>query len=427
MEIPDPNGHPSRLKPDRGFRTQRWLRNSPVTPYILIYLDYLTGCRYADETSEHHLAGLAHLGLWMGLNHFRIEELNEALVTQFLDDHLPNCDCPRPIFQTRADLNAACGHFLRILRDRGVIPPLPRPVEPVYAEVDRFDDYLSDVRGLVSETRRNYRRIVLNFLQACFGSAEIVFSALQPDDVRHFITEQLTPRTTSAKAGQLASALRAYFRYRGAGGDVLHALSGVIALPAHWNLATLPKALTDDEVKRLLNAFPPELPSCRRGYAMVRCALDLGMRAGEIAKLALADIDWQAGTVTLRSTKSRREDILPLPISTGQAIADYLRYERPRTTNQAVFVRRLAPHDNPISAYAVHRLIRDAYRRIGLDHGRTHALRHTLARRLLEQGNSLKEVADILRHRSLDTSLIYAKLDSRKLSAVALPWPGSAA
>jgi site-specific recombinase XerD len=406
--------------------TQRWLRNSPVTPYVLIYLDYLTECRYADETSEHHLAGLSHLGLWMGLNHFCIEELDEALVTQFLDDHLPNCDCPRPICQTRADLSAACGHFLRILRDRDVIPALPRPVEPVFAEVDRFDDYLNDVRGLTSETRRNYRRIVLNFLQACFGNAEIVFTALQPDDVRHFIAEQLTPRATSAKAGQLASALRAYFRYRGAGGDDVHALGSVIALPAHWNLATLPKALTDDEVNRLLNAFPPELPSCRRAYAMVRCGLDLGLRASEIAKLALADIDWPAGTVTLRSTKSRREDVLPLPTATGQAIADYLRYERPRTTNPAIFVRRLAPHDVPIGPYAVHRLIRDAYQRIGLEHGRTHALRHTLARQLLEQGSSLKEVADILRHRSLDTSLIYAKLDSRKLSAVALPWPGSA-
>lgn len=407
--------------------TQRWLRNSPVTPYVLSYLNYLAECRYADETSEHHLAGLAHLGLWMDRNHFRIEEFDEALVAQFLDEHLPNCDCPRPIFQTRADLSAACGHFLRILRDRGVIPPLPTPIEPVYAEADRFDDYLRDVRGLASETRRNYRRIVLNFLQACFGSAEIVFTALQPDDVRHFMAEQLTPRSTSTKANSLACALRAYFRYRGAGGDDVHALIGVILLPAHWSLATLPKALTDDEVNRLLNAFPPELPSCRRGYAMVRCALDLGMRVGEIAKLALVDIDWQAGTVTLRSTKSRRVDILPLPITTGQAIADYLRYERPRTTNQAVFVRRLAPHDVPITAYTVHRLIRDAYRRIGLNHGRTHALRHTLARRLLEQGDSLKEVADILRHRSLDTSLIYAKLDSRKLSAVALPWPGSAA
>lgn len=406
---------------------QRWLRNSPVTPYVLVYLDYLTKCRYADETTEHYLAGLAHLGLWMGLNHLSIGELDEALVTQFLDDHLPNCDCPRPIFHTRSDLKAACGHFLRLLRDRGIIPLPVRPADPVHAEAEHFDDYLTDVKGLASGTRRNYRCIVLHFLQACFGSAEVEFTALQPDDVRQFFAGQLKHPATPSKASQVAAALRAYFRYRGAGGDDVHALSGVIALPAHWNLASLPKALTDAEVDRLLKAFPPELPSYRRGYAMVRCALDLGLRANEIAKLALADIDWQAGTVTLRSTKSRREDILPLPIPTGQAIADYLRYERPHTTNQAVFVRRLAPHDVPIGPDAVHRLIRDAYRRIGLDHGRTHALRHTLARRLLEQGSSLKEVADILRHRSLDTSLIYAKLDSRKLSAVALPWPGSAA
>ncbi|MFZ4539348.1 tyrosine-type recombinase/integrase, partial [Propionivibrio sp.] len=112
--------------------------------------------------------------------------------------------------------------------------------------------------------------------------------------------------------------------------------------------------------------------------------------------------------------------------TTGQAIMDYLRFERPATTNQDVFVRRLAPHDVPISPDAVHRLIRDAYQRIGLKHGRVHALRHTLAHRMLEHGSSLKEVSDVLRHRSLNTSLIYAKLDSRSLLAVALPWPGSA-
>ena len=70
--------------------TQRWLRNSPVTPYVLVYLDYLTECRYADETAEHYLAGLAHLGLWMRLSHLSIEELDETVVTQFLDEHLPN-------------------------------------------------------------------------------------------------------------------------------------------------------------------------------------------------------------------------------------------------------------------------------------------------------------------------------------------------
>jgi len=159
---------------------------------------------------------------------------------------------------------------------------------------------------------------------------------------------------------------------------------------------------------------------------MVRCALGLGLRSCEIAKLALADIDWPAGTLRLRCTKSRREDLLPLPPATGEAIADYLRFERPQSTNPAVFVRHMAPRDVPIGPDAVRRVIRDAYRRIGLTHGRTHALRHSLARHLVESGGSIKEVADVLRHRSLNTSLIYAKVDSRRLQAVALPWPGSA-
>jgi integrase/recombinase XerC len=407
--------------------TQRWLRDSPLTPYVMGYFDHLIQCRYAAVTTEKYMAAIAHLGLWMGQSHLAIEQLDEQAVNRFLDEHLPMCDCPRPVFRTRSDLRTACAHLLRILRDRGVVPWPTTPTAPLDAEADLFDEHLRNVRGLADETCRNYRRIVRCLLEARFGTAEIVFPALQPVDVRQFIAGQLAHRATPAKARQIASALRAYFRYRGACGNDVHALKGVIVLPAHWRLASLPRSLSDDEVDRLLNAFPPELPSCRRAYAMVRCALDLGLRASEIAKLALTDIDWQAGTVTLRSTKSRREDSLPLPIATGEAIADYLRYERPRTTNQAVFVRRLAPHDVPISPDAVHRLIRDAYQRIGLQHGRTHALRHTLARQLLERGSSLKEVADILRHRSLDTSLIYAKLDSRRLSAVALPWPGSAA
>jgi integrase len=206
----------------------------------------------------------------------------------------------------------------------------------------------------------------------------------------------------------------------------VHGLLGVVCSPAHWSLASLPRSLSPAEVERLLGSFTPEVPSARRGYAMVRCALDLGLRAGEIARLALADIDWRAGTVTLRQTKSRRQDILPLPETTGRALADYLRYERPTTRNPALFVRRRAPHDQPISLHAVRRLIGLAYRRIGLTHTRTHALRHTLARRLVEQGSSIKEVADVLRHRSLNTSLIYAKVDRPRLTAVALPWPGSA-
>ena len=159
---------------------------------------------------------------------------------------------------------------------------------------------------------------------------------------------------------------------------------------------------------------------------MVRCAVDLGLRTNEVARLNLDDIDWSAGTIRIGPSKSRRVDVLPLPQATGGAIAAYLRSERPRTANRRVFVRHRAPVDKPISSAVVRHAIRAAYRRAGLPHTRVHLLRHTLASRLLTEGGTLKEVADILRHRALDTSLIYAKIDTARLSAVALPWPGSA-
>ena len=181
------------------------------------------------------------------------------------------------------------------------------------------------------------------------------------------------------------------------------------------------------EVARLVGSLGQGDPSARRTDAIVRCALDLGLRSSEVAKLGLDDIDWRAGTVTLRRTKSRREDILPLPEATGRAIADYLRFERPQSANRSVFVRRVAPRDQPIGPDLIRKTIRQAYARAGLPYTRAHLLRHTMASRLLESGSSLKEVADVLRHRSLNTTLIYAKLDSKNLAEVALPWPGCAA
>jgi integrase len=152
--------------------------------------------------------------------------------------------------------------------------------------------------------------------------------------------------------------------------------------------------------------------------------VDLGLRASEVVALALDDIDWYAGTIRIGPNKSRRVDVLPLPEPTASAIVTYLRSERPHTSNRRVFVRHVAPVDEPIGPGVVRRAVHEAYRRCGLSHTRVHMLRHTLAGRLLKGGATLKEVADVLRHRALDTTLIYAKIDSSRLVAVALPWPG---
>ncbi len=404
-----------------------WLISSRLAPHIDAFVGHLRLGRYAVGTTRDYIAGVAHFARWMTHRRLPIRLLNERAVGRFLRDHLPLCDCPTPVLRVNGDLRAALGHLLVVLREQGVIAEPPPPTGHIADELRRFDGHMHMARGLAAGTRDCRLRIVQRLLLHKFRGRPVVIAKLQPADVRQFLAEQLDLQGTASNACALAAALRAYFRYRMTCGDRMHGLLGVIASPAHWSLASLPRALGNAEVARLLSSLTDSIPSPRRCCAIVHCALDLGLRCSEIAKLTLADIDWRAGTVTLRRTKSRRQDILPLPSVTGQALADYVRHERPTTTsNPAVFVRRQAPHDRPIGVHAIRRVIRDAYRRIGLTHGRAHAMRHTLACRLIERGSSLKEVADVLRHRSLNTSLIYAKLDKTRLAAVALPWPGSA-
>jgi site-specific recombinase XerD len=405
---------------------QSWLLNSVLAPHAVAFAAYLKRGRYAATTVKGYLAGIAHFARWMTACYLPVHLLDESVVEQFLGNHLPRCDCPAPVMRVHDDLRAALGHLLDVLREQGAIAEPPPPTGYIAEELRRYDEHMRDARGLTAGTRRGRLRTVQRLLLHQFAGRPVAICELQPDDVRGFIAEQLELLGTASNAATVASALRAYFRYRTTCGDRVHGLLGVIASPAHWSLASLPRALKHAEIEHLLASFTASLPSPRRGYAMVRCALDMGLRSSEVAKLALADIDWHAGTVTLRRTKSRRQDILPLPASTGRALADYIRHERPATANPAVFVRCHAPRDQPIGVDAVRRVIGNAYQRIGLPHTRTHALRHTLARQLLERGSSLKEVADVLRHRSLNTTLIYAKLDSPRLAAVALPWPGSA-
>ncbi len=400
---------------------------SQLAPYVDAFTHHLSERGYSSHTVGNYLACIAHFARWTSRCRLDIHGIDEDLVRRFLDDHLPHCNCARPVQRTHHHLRAALGHLLVVLRTNSVIAEHLPGMTPVDKELRRFDDHMKDVRGLAPKTRRMALHPVRLLLLNQFGERSVVFSAIKPDDVRRFIAACQVRYSTPASSGALASALRGYFRFRATCGDQVHGLIGVVSYPANWQLASLPKALSPAEVERLLGSLGHGGPSGRRAEAIVRCALDLGLRSSEVAKLGLDDIDWRAGTVTLRRTKSRREDVLPLPEATGRAIADYLKFGRPKTINRSVFVRHVAPRNQPIGPDLVRKVIRQAYARAGLPYTRAHILRHTMASRLLEGGSSLKEVADVLRHRSLNTTLIYAKLDSNNLAAVALPWPGCTA
>jgi integrase len=351
--------------------------------------------------------------------------VDEECADFFLRHHLPFCDCASPVTRTPGDVHAALTSLLTILRENHVIPAIPDPTGPIAEELKRYNAHMQNARGLASGTRSGYLRTIGRFLLAKFAGRPVLISKLRPSDIHDFIDGQLNVIDTTSNAAAISSALRAYLGYRATCGDPVQPLLAAIATPAHWALATLPRGLTPEEVDRVLNSFTDTTPSRRRGYAIVRLGLDLGLRSIEINRLELDDIDWKRGSITLNRTKSHRQDVLPLPVETGRALETYILKERPKTNQRMVFVRHIAPYDQAMGVDGIRAVVRDVFRRAGIPHGRSHSLRHTLACRLINRGSSIKEVADILRHRSLNTSLIYAKVNHDALAGVALPWPGS--
>jgi integrase/recombinase XerC len=403
------------------------LAKGPLAPHVDEFKQYLAERGYAANTFANCVGSIAHFAQWIDGCRMRVQYLDEAVVAEFLDKHLPRCRCVGVVQHSRSGLSAALTHLLVVLRAQGVIAPPAVSTTPVDDELRRYDAHMDHVRGLASKTREMALRTVRRLLTARFAEGRVDIPAIKPEHVRRFFAQQAKLYGKPVNTGTVVAALRGYFRYRASLGDVVHGLIGAVCYPANWQLASLPKTLTTEEIEQLVRSLGKPGRSMRRADAIVRCALDLGLRSGEIARISLDDIDWRSGTITLRHTKGRREDVLPLPATTGKAIAAYLKHERPKTRNRAVFVRNVAPREQPVGPDLVRKTIRQAYARAGLPYTRSHLLRHTMANRLLAGGASLKEVADVLRHRSLNTTLIYAKLDSRNLVEVALPWPGSAA
>lgn len=395
-----------------------WLRGSFLAPFVPAYWRRLIERQYAPDTVQHYMCGLAHFAHWSRRARLDLDSVGPA-VERFIDEHLPRCRCPHPVLRGPLLVRAALHHLQAVLADHGIHDDL-RSVDPIDDALRRFDEYLRDANGLASSTRQRRRTVVASLLHTT--------SSMTPsaDELRAFVAQEIS-RLSPVGGAAVATALRSYLRFRAFEGDHVKQLLPLIVSPAHWRLAGLPQTLLRTEVEQLLSAFPPNLPSRRRAYAMVRCIVDLGLRTSEVIGLSLDDIDWEAGTLRIAKGKSRRIDVMPLPQTTGSAIADYVRFERRQTINRRVFVRQVAPVDEPVGTTVVRRAVLEAYRRSGLPHTRIHILRHTLASRLLDTGGTLKEVADVLRHRELNTTMIYAKVDMGRLASVAMPWPGSAA
>lgn len=289
--------------------------------------------------------------------------------------------------------------------------------------VEAFDDHLRRVRGAQTETCRSYTRYARQFLDTVFADQRIDPCAIQPSDVSRFVeVRSLHLRPGSVK--MVAAGLRAFFRFLHVAGIGNDHLADAVPTVARWRLAGLPRFLDDQQLARVQAALDPSTRQGRRDRAVVLCLSGLGLRAAEVAGLHLEDIDWRASVLRVRTRKTRRGDVLPIPREVGRAIVAYLRNGRPAVQHRHVFA--VERSGAPLSARAVRDVVRAVLRRAGitgLAGMGSHILRHTFATRMIRHGASLKEIADVLGHRCLDTTTIYAKVDLPSLADVGLPWP----
>lgn len=406
-------------------RARAWLENSVLGPYISQLSSDLQRKGYTVETICGLLSCIGHFAAWITQQRVNLAEVDELSIARFITEHLPHCTCASPVRRSRDSIRVSLPHLLETLRACGVTAPKMTSPAPFQEELERFERYLDEVKGLTQKTRRARVEVIHRFLRQLSASKSQCLAKVQPEDIRGFVLGKSTPYAPGT-IRSLATTLRSYFHFCAFRGRPAQRLLNAIPRMARWRLAPLPETLSDQEVQQLLDSFDQQTPMGMRGYAMVRCMTDLGLRGGEVVQLRLSDIDWRSGAIRLVRNKSRRTDVLPLPEATGKAIAQYLRTGRPQTSNRALFVRHHAPLDQPVTIRVVQKAVAQGYRRCGLPYTRSHILRHSLASRLLRAGSPLKEISDVLRHRSFDTSMVYTKVDVNGLRTVAMPWPGGA-
>ncbi|MCY7304019.1 MAG: tyrosine-type recombinase/integrase [Thermoleophilia bacterium] len=386
---------------------------------------YLQQRKYTPNICTQYRRGAQHFLRWRGLDCTEALLFGEDDISSFVTGHLTRCDCPRPRGDSRAHIRAALRHLSLVAQRDGafIVSGVPRAVTPIEEWLAWFDEHLRSVRGLATVTRAHQVRYVREFLTATFGAATLDLHALTVPILVGFVSAKAGTGKRRA-ARYAATAIRGFLRFLVLRGICEPGLVAAVPTVPDWRARFLPKGLQDFEVTRLLDAFGTNTPIGRRDLAMLLCLTRLGLRAGEVAQLTLDDLDWHNGTLRLATPKERRTCLLPIPVDVGDAIVAYLGDGRPASSDRHVFLVHKTPVGRAMSASAVCRVVRRAFHRAGFagaGHG-THVLRHTLAGNMVQAGATLKEVADVLRHRHIDTTAVYTKVDLTTLRAVVLPW-----
>lgn len=395
---------------------QRLLENE-----IESFLQHLRTVRYADETLQRKQTIAREFAIWAQQHLIAADNLNGDSVAKFVA-RLPQRA------KTRVALERATVRlFLEHLYTRG---PLQRPLS-TQAEsasdtyLQQYEDYLRRDRGLTINSVHVYVPFIRDFLSTqAIQTGCLSEDVIDPLKIRSFLVAQTKDRS-GEYTRLLATSLRSFFRFLFFTGETARDLSSSVPMVRKYRMSAPPSFLSPEQTESILAATDRSTSSGRRDYAVLLLLARLGLRAGEVVSLKLDDIQWRAGEIVIWG-KGRMVDHLPLVADVGEALATYVRDDRGVSSSRQVFLRTWAPRVGLTGPAAVGHIVRLALARAGIrrsGRGAAHLFRHGLATKMIRHGASLTEIAEVLRHRSQNTTAIYSHVSLEALRMVAQPWP----
>lgn len=395
-------------------RVSRVLMTGPLAPFAEAYSSELRERGYSPLSAVNELRQVARLSHWLETSGLEASDVTDRRVEAFLAWQRAGgrhrCQWSRPGLMCLRD----------VLRHLGVLAAEePAPVgTPTDLLLASFERYLLVERGLAVGTVRGYVMHARRFLGGVSAGG---LAGLTAADVTGAVLARADSGVSVSAAQYFVCGLRAFLRFCFIEARLDADLSQAALAVGGRRSSPLPKGIGQAAARALLGACDRRQTLGRRDYALIILLLRLGLRASEVACLRLDDIDWRAGELLVRG-KGAREDRLPLPTDVGKAITSYLRRGRPPSSRREVFLRARAPYE-PIAPSTVRSTVRRACRRAGIPELGSHRLRHTAACEMVAAHVPLVRIGQVLRHRSLQSTAIYARMDVDQLRQLAKPWP----
>lgn len=407
------------LKPVPGLSA---IRSENLMKLLHEYEQSLRGQGYNPHVVRFEMHSVVHFVVWFERQDLELETMSEETVAAF-ERHRAECTCPGTSRSRRRTVISCVRVFLRYLRQQGRIPTADTPVESNVLLRD-FLQWMRIHRGAGPAILRSYRLYISN-LTEFLGNDPGTYTAA---GLRDFLAKQYRHYGRNSIRMVLA-AIRMFLRYAAVEGRCRAGLDQALTSPPKWSHQSMPQGLTSEQIMEVLKLCP-STPRGVRDRAVLLLLMRLGLRAGDVATLRMRDICFRSATIVV-SGKGRREIRLPMPQDVGDALLEYLRFVRPEMENEYVFLRSMAPI-GPFAAShpgaAIKYIAQNALKRAGIQRPRrgAHVFRHTAACQMLRADVGLESIAAVLRHRSIETTGIYAKVDLQLLKQAAQPWPEEA-